>query len=129
MKIISTITSSVSSRKHEVLKQITALAELAGNGVKGYQIGTDAPEWDYNPKSYMLAKAKEAYRDVTGEEAQIEVMPASLELGLFKSRIEGLDIISIGTETHGVHTPKEELKIESVGKVWEIFKRLLKSLV
>lgn len=128
VKIVSTITSSVTSRKHEVLKQIIALAELAGSGVKGYQIGTDAPEWDYNPESYMLAKAKEAYRDVTGEEAQIEVMPASLELGLFQNRIDGLDIISIGTETHGVHTPKEELKIESVGKVWKIFKRLLESL-
>ena len=128
VKIVSTITSSVTSRKHEVLKQIIALAELAGSGVKGYQIGTDAPEWDYNPESYMLAKAKEAYRDVTGEEAQIEVMPASLELGLFQNRIDGLDIISIGTETHGVHTPKEELRIDSVGKVWKIFKRLLESL-
>ena len=72
--------------------------------------------------------AKEAYKKVTGEEAKIEVMPASLELGLFQSRIEGLDIISVGTETHGVHTPKEELKIESVGKVWSIFKELLKNL-
>ncbi len=128
VKIVSTITSGVESRKHEVLKQIIALAELAGSGVKGYQIGTDAPEWDYNPDSYMLKKAAEAYRAATKEEPNIEVMPASLELGLFKSRIEGLDIISIGTETHGVHTPKEELKISSVGKVWEIFKELLKSL-
>lgn len=128
VKIVSTITSGVESRKHEVLKQIIALAELTGDGVKGYQIGTDAPEWDYNPDSYMLKKAVEAYRTATKEEPNIEVMPASLELGLFKSRIEGLDIISIGTETHGVHTPKEELKISSVGKVWEIFKELLKSL-
>lgn len=128
VKIVSTITSGVESRKHEVLKQIIALAELAGNGVKGYQIGTDAPEWDYDPDSYMLKKTIEAYRSATGEEPKIEVMPASLELGLFKSRIEGLDIISIGTRTNGVHTPKEELWIDSVGKVWKIFKELLKSL-
>lgn len=128
VKIVSTITSNVETRKHEVLKQIIALAELIGCGVKGRQVGTDAPEWDYNPDSYMLKMAKEAYKKVTGEEAKIEVMPASLELGLFQSRIEGLDIISVGTETHGVHTPKEELKIESVGKVWSIFKELLKNL-
>lgn len=128
VKIVSTITSEVTSRKHEILKQIIALAELAGDGVKGYQIGTDAPEWDYNADSMMLQKAVEAYRTCTKEEPGIEVMPASLELGLFRSRIEGLDIISIGTETHGVHTPKEELRVESVGKVWEIFKELLKNL-
>lgn len=128
VKIISTITSGVTSRKHEVLKQIIALADLVGDGVKGYQIGTDAPEWDYNPDSEMLKKAVDSYKEATGEEPNIEVMPASLELGLFKSRIEGLDIISIGTETHGVHTPKEELKIDSVDKVWKIFKALLKNL-
>ena len=128
VEIVSTITSELTSRKHEVLKQIIALAELAGNGVKGYRIGTDAPEWDHNPDSFMLKKAIEAYKTATGEDPNIEIMPASLELGLFKSRIEGLDIISIGTETHGVHTPKEELRVESVGKVWEIFKALMKSL-
>jgi len=128
VKIISTITSSVASRKHGVMNQIIALSELVGNGVKAYQIGTDAPEWNYNPDSYMLNMAKKAYKTAAGEEAKIEIMPASLELGLFKSRIDGLDIISIGTETHGVHTPKEELKVDSVAKVWEIFKELLKSL-
>lgn len=128
IKIISTITSEVTSRKHEILKQIIALAELAGNGVRGRRIGTDAPEWNYNPDSVMLHKAIDAYRTCVKEEPGIEIMPASLELGLFGSRIKGLDIISIGTETHGVHTPKEELKIKSVGKVWEVFKELLKSL-
>ena len=128
VKIISTITSEVTTRKHEVMKQIIALAELVGNGVKGFQFGTDAPEWDYNEDSEMLKKAVAAYETVVGEKPGIEVMPASLELGLFKSRIEGLDIISVGTETHGVHTPKEELRIDSVAKVWGVFKELLKNL-
>lgn len=128
VEIVSTITSLVTTRKHEVVKQMLALAELAGEGVTAEQVGTDAPEWIYNPDSYMLKTAAESYREVTGEEPEIYAMPASLELGLFQDRVKGLDIVSIGTVTHGVHTPSEELEIESVGKVWNIFKTMMKRL-
>lgn len=126
--IISTITSGVTTRKHEVMKQMFALADLAGEGVKAEQFGCDAPEWIYNPDSHLLAVSKAAYEKVVGEKPFIEVMPASLELGLFQGRIPGLDIISIGTETHGVHSPEEKLGITSVGKVWKIFKEVMKNL-
>lgn len=128
VEIISTITSCVTTRKHEVVKQMLALADLAGDGVKAERFGTDAPEWIYNPDSHMLKVAKEAYREVAGEEPFIEVMPASLELGLFQDKVKGLDIVSVGTVTHGVHTPSEELGIESVGKVWKIFKNMMRML-
>ena len=123
--IISTITASVTTRKHEVMKTIFALADAIGNGVKAEQFGCDAPEWIYNPDSPMLAVAKKAYEEEVGEPAKIEVMPASLELGLFQNRIPGLDIIAVGTVTHGVHSPSEECEVASVGKVWKIFKNML----
>lgn len=126
--IISTITSIVTTRKHEVVKEMLALADLAGEGVTAEQFGTDAPEWVYNPDSYMLKKAVEAYEAEVGEEPIIYAMPASLELGLFQERIPGLDIIALGTSTNGVHSPKEELEVASVGKAWKIFKHLLASL-
>lgn len=127
--IISTITSGVTTRKHEVMKDICSLAQLVKHGVTAKQFGTDAPEWEYNPNSKLLAVTKKAYLELFGEEAQEEVMPASLELGLFREKVGGvLDIISIGTETHGVHTPDEELKIDSVAKTWKLFKEVLKRL-
>lgn len=126
--IIATITSGVTTRKHEMMKQFIALADLIGNGVEAKQFGCDAPEWEYNPDSQLLAISKKSYKNLFGEEAKIEIMPASLELGLFKGRIPGLDIISIGTETHGVHTPEEKLKFKSVEKVWKLFKEVLKNL-
>ena len=60
VEIVSTITSCVTTRKHEVVKQMLALADLAGDGVTAEQFGTDAPEWIYNPDSYMLKIAKDA---------------------------------------------------------------------
>ena len=128
VEIISTITSICTTRKHEVVKQMLALADLAGEGVTAEVFGTDAPEWIYNPDSYMLKVAVESYKEVTGEDPEIYAMPASLELGLFQDRVKGLDIVSVGTVTHGVHTPSEELGIESVGKVWNIFKNMMKML-
>ena len=128
LSVISTITGAVSSKKHEVLRQIIDLASLIGHGVHAAQFGTDAPEWPYNPDSVMLKKAKDAFLNASGYESEIVIMPASLELGLFGSRIDGLDIVSIGTETHGVHSPSEELRIESVGIIWKTVKELMKSL-
>lgn len=128
LSLMTTITSSVTTRKHEVMKQIFALADLLGGQVTAVPYGCDAPEWVYNPDSQLLAVSKAAYTKLFGEAPKIEVMPASLELGLFQGKIPGLDIISIGTETHGVHTPEEKLRIASVDKVWRLFKEVLAAL-
>lgn len=126
--IISTITSGITSKKREVLKKILSLAEIIGNGVSASKYGTDAPEWTYNENSKLLEVSKKCYKELFGEEASIEVMPASLELGLFGTKIPGLDIISIGTETFGVHTPEEKLNYKSVARVWKLFKEVMKNL-
>ena len=73
VEIICTITSAVTSRKHAVLDQMLLLADAAGGGVRAEQIGLDAPEFPWNPKSYMLEVAKKSYQRVLGKEPQVEV--------------------------------------------------------
>ena len=63
---MSTITAALTSRKHEVLDRVRALAALAGGGVKVEQFGLDAPEFAYRPDSELLKVASAAYRDVIG---------------------------------------------------------------
>ena len=65
----------------------------------------------------MLKIASQAYRDVIGEEPDVHVLQCSLELGMFSQRVLVLDIISIGTELHDQHSPKETFKHTSVNKV------------
>ncbi|MBC7762159.1 MAG: beta-Ala-His dipeptidase, partial [Candidatus Saccharibacteria bacterium] len=100
VQLMSTITSAVTSRKHEVFNRVRALAEVAGSGVTVATYGLDAPEFPYRPDSELLAIASDAYRFVMGTDAAVEVSQCSLELGMFSRRVPVADIISIGTELH-----------------------------
>lgn len=127
-RLMSTITSALTSRKHEVLQRVRALAALAGGGVVVEEFGLDAPEFPYRPDSPLLATAVQAYRDVVGAEPDIEVSQCSLELGMFSQRVEGLDTISIGTELRDLHSPDESVNHRSVAKVWPIVREVVSRL-
>lgn len=128
VEITCTITSAVTSRKHAVLDKLRLLADLAGEGVRATQIGLDAPEFPWNPKSRMLEIAEDSYRDVMGREPQVLVAVCSLELGMFTQRIEGLDTIGIGTNLYDLHSPKESMDHTSAARVWPLIKDVMKSL-
>jgi dipeptidase D len=126
-RLMSTITAALTSRKHEIFDRVRALAALAGGGVKVEQFGLDAPEFPYRPDSELLKVASDTYRKVIGEEPQVEVSQCSLELGIFSQRV-GLDTISIGTELHDLHNPKEKVNHKSVAKVWPLVREVVGNL-
>ena len=128
IEITSTITSAVTSRKHLLLDQMFQIAEMAGNGVRVKQIGLDAPEFPWNPKSRMLEIAKESFERVMGRKPDILVSVCSLELGMFTQRIDGLDTIGIGTNLYDLHSPKESMDHTSVARVWPLIKDVMRSL-
>jgi len=125
VRLASTITAQVTSRKHEILDRAKALAALAGGGVTVQQYGLDAPEFPYQENSVLLKTAADAYRAVIGEEPDIHVSQCSLELGMFSRKIPGLEIISIGTELHALHSPLESVNHTSVAKVWPLVKEVV----
>jgi len=125
VRLASTITAQVTSRKHEVLERVRALVALAGGGVTVEQFGLDAPEFPYQENSILLKTAADAYRDVIGEEPDIHVSQCSLELGMFSRKIPGLEIISIGTELHALHSPLESVNHTSVAKVWPLVREVV----
>jgi dipeptidase D len=128
IQLMSTITSAVTSRKHELYNRVVALAGSVGGGVNVKMFGLDAPEFPYRPDSELLAVASQAYRDVLGEEPSVEVSQCSLELGMFSRRVPIADIISIGTELHALHSPAEKVKYTSVQKVWPLVKEVVSRL-
>ena len=127
-QLMITITSGVTSRKHDVLDRMRALAALAGNGVEIEQYGHDAPEFPYEEDSELLALAKEAYRASYGAEPNVQVSNCSLELGMFSRRLPGLDTISIGTELHWLHSKDEKFSISSVQGTWKFINTLIPTL-
>jgi len=128
VEITCTITSAVTSRKHDLLDKLMMIAELAGSGVKATQIGLDAPEFPWNPDSRMLQIAKDSYQRVMGKTPEVLVSVCSLELGMFTQRIEGLDTIGIGTNLYDLHSPKESMDHTSAARVWPLIKDVMKNL-
>jgi dipeptidase D len=125
---MSTITSAVTSRKHELYNRVRSLVGAVGGSVKIEMFGLDAPEFPYRPDSELLAVASQAYRDVLGAEPNVEVSQCSLELGMFSRKVPVADIISIGTELHALHSPAEKVNHTSVAKVWPLVKEVVSRL-
>ena len=128
VRLASTITAQVTSRKDEIFDRVRTLAALAGGGVTVEQFGLDAPEFPYQENSILLKTAADAYRDVIGSEPDIHVSQCSLELGMFSRKIPGLEIISIGTELHALHSPLESVNHTSVAKVWPLVREVVSRL-
>ena len=125
-RLMATITSLVTSRKHEVLDRMRALAALAGATLEQY--GHDAPEFPYREDSKLLRLAQDAYRKSYGTEPDVHVSNCSLELGMFDKKRDGLDTISIGTELLWLHSPAEKFKISSVQSTWKFIQALMPTL-
>ena len=53
---------------------------------------------------------------------------AGLECGLLKSKIPGLDVVSIGPTIRGAHTPEEKVHVPSVQSYYDVVIAILGEL-
>lgn len=116
--------SSVETSKHDIAHQVESVFLLAGAEVTH---GDGYPGWKPNIKSDILKKAEESYARLFGEKAQIRAIHAGLECGLFLEKYPHLDMISIGPQMYGVHSPDERLSISSTQKCWKWLLEILKN--
>lgn len=108
--------SSSESAKIDIAAQLKAVFELAGAAV----IQSDGyPGWQPNVDSALLSKTVTAYKNLFGEEPKVKAIHAGLECGLFLEKYPQLDMVSIGPQMYGVHSPDERLSISSTQKTWK----------
>ncbi len=117
--------SSIESQKH-MIKEMVECALLSTNAIVTH--GDGYPGWKPNVNSELLTIARQAYLHLTGDEPEIKAIHAGLECGLFLQKYPYLDMISIGPQMTGVHSPAEQLSIASTAKTWEWLKRILTNL-
>ncbi len=125
IEIISSIRSSVYSRKFEIADKIEALAEAVGAIVERE---SEYPGWEYDKDSKIRDVSVLAYKNLFDEEPIITAIHAGLECGLFKKTMKDTDMISFGPDIIDVHTANEHLKISSVEKYWRLLKEILKNI-
>ena len=66
-----------------------------------------------------------AYDAVIGGEMQVVAIHAGLECGYIKKQLPDMDIISIGPDMQGIHSPDEVLFLDSVERVWRALSRMI----
>ena len=118
--------SSVASGVRGVLNEAKAVAMLAG--AKYTEVGA-YPAWQPNMESKLLATCKRVYRELNGRDPEVTAIHAGLECGIIGEKIgQGADMISFGPDLEGVHAPGEKIRISSVVKFWDFYKKILADL-
>ena len=117
--------SSVEAQLDAMQNELDLFAKLTGCAVRHH---SRYPGWDYAPDSAIRAAYCKAFQAVTGKEAVVNVIHAGLECGLFLEKYPYLDMVSIGPQMYGVHSPQERLSIPSTERCYAWLHQTLKSL-
>lgn len=117
--------SSVEAEKHAIKLRVEQVLATACDEVTH---GDGYPGWKPNVQSPLMHKTKQAYIDLFGEEPKVLAIHAGLECGLFLEKYPYLDMVSIGPQMYGVHSPQERLSISSTGRCWQWLQRVIETL-
>ena len=93
------------------------------------QISGSYPSWEYNAVSPLRDLYCECYRNRYGKNVKIEAIHAGLECGVFDSKIEDLDCISVGPDMFDVHTFNERLSIPSAENIFSVIVDVLEKSI
>ena len=108
--------SSVESSKYDIANQVESVFLLSGAAVTH---GDGYPGWKPNLNSAILDVSKKSYTKLFQKEPKIRAIHAGLECGLFLEKYPMLDMVSIGPQMYGVHSPDERLSISSTQNCWK----------
>lgn len=111
------IRSSSETSKKELEERVTDIAKRIGATVEysGFY-----PGWEYTESSEIRDILSKTYEELYGKSAKTITIHAGLECGIFASKIQGLDCISIGPNQYRLHTTDESFSIPSAIRCYEL---------
>jgi len=122
MKIETTQRSSIDSSKKAVSESVRSSFALAGfEGIAG----NGYPGWAPNAKSKLVEVCKQINKKHLKTEGVVEAIHAGLECGLIGEKFPGMEMVSIGATFWGVHSPDEQLDVDSVEPFWNLLTDLI----
>ncbi len=119
--------SSSESKKKALCSSEESLFHLAGADF--VETANEYPGWDPDPNSKIVPVMEKIYKEMEGEDLQIEIIHAGLECGIIMSRVPSLnlDSVSFGPTIKFPHSPDEKVNIPSVGRFWNYLLAILKN--
>jgi len=120
------VTLSVRSSNEKQMKSILDKIEEVSNIFTATVKYSDGyPMWQPNFDSKLAEIAKEAYKAVSEKELDVKTIHAGLETGTISEKYPEMDMISIGPDIIGAHTPLERLSIGSTERTRDFLKEIL----
>lgn len=86
------------------------------------------PSWQPDKNSKLLQKSIDIYERLFLSKPAIEVIHAGLECGIIGSKVDKIDMISIGPTIKDPHTPNERIYLPSIDKIWKFLTELLREV-
>jgi len=103
--------------KDTLFEKLKTLLKTSGL-VINIEIITIYPSWP----------SKQVYKNLFDKEVIIQAIHAGLECAFFSHYYPDMEMISLGPDVLGGHSPDERLNIRSVSKIWKFLLALLKNL-
>lgn len=91
-------------------------------------IDSDYPGWQPNFESDLLKLTEDAFKEQFKKEIEVKAIHAGLECGILKKKFPDMEMISIGPNNIGAHSPDERVSAKSVEKIWSFLITLLEKL-
>ena len=104
------------------------IAGLAANFNLKVEMSEGYPSWKPVHDNKLLDLAKTQFHDLFGVIPSVKAIHAGLECGILKNKLGDMDIISIGPNISGAHSPTERLEIKSACQLWDYLAAILKEL-
>ena len=123
--LTTSVRSGATSSLREILDQLNILTVRFGGTAREYAA---YPAWQFEEVSPLRDIAVKTYVEQYGEEPLVNSIHAGLECGLLKGILPNTDMLSYGPNIKDAHSPKENMSISSVQRVWEFTKNLLANL-
>ena len=117
--------SSKETSKHHLKWVVEQALSMACDEVTH---GDGYPGWNPHPHSALLEVVKKAYVDLFKTEPKVLAIHAGLECGLFLEKYPYLDMVSVGPQMYGVHSPQERLSISSTERCYQWLCQTLSAL-
>ena len=124
IRIKSLARSMANNPLNKLVEEVTDLTRKHDANIK---IAASNPSWEYKEDSKIRELIAKSFKEITGNDPVIKAIHAGLECGVFTQNIKGADVVSIGPNIYGAHTPEERMDIKSVGETWEWLLKILEN--
>ena len=124
VKITFSPRASIDSLNDESEMRIETLCRVMGFE---FSSGSHYPSWEFMKDSPLRQMLLDIYKKQTGSEMKIRAVHGGLETGIFSSKIPGIDIVAIGPDAEGAHSPDERVNISSVERVYIFLREVIET--